>query len=602
MPRFLAVAAALVVAAAACTSSSGGSPTTTAGTGATSTTATPTTAPTTTEGAPPCPSPATPEPSATSPAVPGDPAATALNLSFFTFACAPAVVVVPATDLDQVAAAARLAAGLGGPLLFGSATGSPSLDAEIARLAPARLALVGGATASAPSYTDVVRISGTTDEITDSINALLGALATVPLPATPGVPTVAALAESIEGGLGLAPSPAPPAPTTTTTTTAPPGTGATTTAPPTTTAETTSPPTTAPPEPEPIEPVSFGIGTRGEAWLVDEDSPALAMVAVVAAHSSGGLVATVDGEDLRRSVGAAQAMRNSAVPVEHVHVLGETGRGTAWQVRVLQRGDELPGGGFLLFEGTRMVSLYGNVETAVLGVLGEQGPAAALERLLPLAAPYGADGRTVIPAFEIIATVAAAEPGLDGNYSNEGDPETLRPWIELAAREGVYVLLDLQPGRTDFLTQAMIYEEFLRLPHVGLALDPEWRLDPDEFHLQTFGGVSAEEVNTVVEWLAGIVREEALPQKMLLLHQFRLSMLPDRQLIDVPPELAVTVQMDGQGFVDDKYATWGVLTTQPDSDRYRWGWKNFFDEDSPAPLEAPAVLELDPTVVYVSFQ
>ena len=40
----------------------------------------------------------------------------------------------------------------------------------------------------------------------------------------------------------------------------------------------------------------------------------------------------------------------------------------------------------------------------------------------------------------------------------------------------MYVVLDLQPGRTDFLTQAKRYEPLLALPHVGLALDPEWRL------------------------------------------------------------------------------------------------------------------------------
>ena len=42
----------------------------------------------------------------------------------------------------------------------------------------------------------------------------------------------------------------------------------------------------------------------------------------------------------------------------------------------------------------------------------------------------------------------------------------------------MYVVLDLQPGYTDFLAQAQRYEEFLAQPHVGLALDPEWRLAP----------------------------------------------------------------------------------------------------------------------------
>ena len=56
-------------------------------------------------------------------------------------------------------------------------------------------------------------------------------------------------------------------------------------------------------------------------------------------------------------------------------------------------------------------------------------------------------------------------------------------------------MLDLQPGRTDFLTQAKLYAELLKQPHVGLALDPEWRLKPDQVHLVQIGSVSAEEIN-----------------------------------------------------------------------------------------------------------
>ena len=59
--------------------------------------------------------------------------------------------------------------------------------------------------------------------------------------------------------------------------------------------------------------------------------------------------------------------------------------------------------------------------------------------------------------------------------------------------------------------------------------------------------------------------------------------------------------MDGQGALQTKYGTWGVLTTQPDSDRYWWGWKNFYDEDSPMAVP-DEVFALEPTVYLVSFQ
>ena len=234
-------------------------------------------------------------------------------------------------------------------------------------------------------------------------------------------------------------------------------------------------------------------------------------------------------------------------------------------------------------------------------MLGEQGPKAAVDRLRSIAEGYGADGLAVLPTFEIIATVASASAGADGDYSSTTDREVIRPWIETAAANGVYVVLDLQPGRSDFLSQAKKYEEFLRLPHVGLALDPEWRLKPDQVHLAQIGTVDAAEINRVVDWLAGIVREEALPQKLLIVHQFRFSMITNREQIKTPAELAVLIHMDGQGSLSAKYNTWNSLTGLADADRFYWGWKNFYDEDSPV-ATPEQVLAQSPKIVFVSFQ
>ena len=179
--------------------------------------------------------------------------------------------------------------------------------------------------------------------------------------------------------------------------------------------------------------------------------------------------------------------------------------------------------------------------------------------------------------------------------------ELLQPWVEAAGRAGVYVVLDLQPGRSDFLAQAKHFEELLLEPHVGLALDPEWRLKPNQVHLTQIGSVDAEEVNRVVEWLAGLVREHNLPQKLFIVHQFRLDMVTNRSLINRPPELALMVHVDGQGPIATKYTTYSALTGRADADQWWWGWKNFYDEDSPTPT-AEQVLELDPLPVYVSYQ
>lgn len=337
----------------------------------------------------------------------------------------------------------------------------------------------------------------------------------------------------------------------------------------------------------------------GRLWLVPQHADALTAVSWAAAYVAGDHLIAFDFEDPRAlPPGQRQALRDSAVPLI---VMGDRGPDFDWQLEVARSGNELPGGGQLLFPGRRLVALYGNPTTPNLGVLGEQGPAEAVERVLEVSEPYGADGLEVLPTFEIIATVASAVAGRDGNYSEEMSPDVLRPWVEAAEEAGIYVVLDLQPGRTDFLTQAQRYEEFLRMPHVGLALDPEWRLEPNQVHLRQVGSVDADEINRVSEWLSGIVREEALPQKLLLLHQFKFSMITNREQVRTPPELAVVIQMDGQGPLATKYSTWNAITAGTEGSGWLWGWKNFYDEDSPT-ATPQQVLDLVPRVVFVSYQ
>jgi hypothetical protein len=262
---------------------------------------------------------------------------------------------------------------------------------------------------------------------------------------------------------------------------------------------------------------------------------------------------------------------------------------------------QLPGGGHVLFPGRRLVAIYGHPGDANLGVLGEQPVDAAVQRAGDVAAAYhGLGPEIVIPTFEIITTVASSESGADGNYSMESTLAHIRPWVDAAAAAGMYVVLDLQPGYTDFLTQAMRYEELLAQPHVGLALDPEWRLGPGQLHIEDIGQVSADEVNGVAAWLAELTRRHHLPQKLLVLHQFRLDMLPDRARISVDPEVALVVQMDGLGHQDTKLETWQAITTGNPAGMY-FGWKNFYDEDSPVRTPAETVA-LVPSPVYISYQ
>ncbi|WP_405218262.1 hypothetical protein [Agrococcus sp. Ld7] len=274
-----------------------------------------------------------------------------------------------------------------------------------------------------------------------------------------------------------------------------------------------------------------------------------------------------------------------------------------WRVRAARSGFQLPGGGQLVFDERQFVALYGTPSTSVLGVLGEQDVAGSVQRAREVAAPYEAlTDSTVVPMFEVIATVAAGQAGADGNYSNELPVESLRPLIDAAGEAGISVVIDLQPGRADFLTQAKQYQSLLELPHVGLALDPEWRLAPDEVHLRQIGSVSATEINSVVTWLADLTNERGLPQKMFVLHQFRLDMITDRDTLEMRrPELAMLIHVDGLGSQPAKQATWAALMRDAPAGLH-WGWKNFYDEDLPMLTPEQTMRDVSPVPDLVTYQ
>lgn len=255
-----------------------------------------------------------------------------------------------------------------------------------------------------------------------------------------------------------------------------------------------------------------------------------------------------------------------------------------------------------MFPGRRLVALYGHPGAPSLGVLGEQGVAAAVERATQVARPYRQLGDVpVVPAFEIIATVAQRSRGSDGDYSGESSVASLRPWVRAAGRAGMYVVLDLQPGRADLLDQARRYEPLLRLPWVGLAVDPEWKLHRGQRPLGQIGSLDATEINRTTAWLAELVRTERLPQKLFVVHQFRLDMIGREHLLRVDrPELAVLIHMDGQGGSPQKEATWGaVVRARPAGTRL--GWKNFYDEDHPT-YGPRRTMHRRPQPVMISYQ
>ncbi len=260
---------------------------------------------------------------------------------------------------------------------------------------------------------------------------------------------------------------------------------------------------------------------------------------------------------------------------------------------------ELPGGGFKVFGHHRfLVAYYGTAQTSAMGVLGATDPDTMQRRLMHAARPFREHGEQLQPVYELIVSVADRSPGPDHDYSHDIPRDLVRSYVEAAHRHGALLLLDIQTGRSPFPVIAKRWTWALKKPWVGLAIDPEWRMGPHDVPASVIGSVRAAEVNRTSLWLSRLVKREGLPQKLFVIHQFRLSMLPDIQKIVHRPGLAMVQHTDGFGTQGQKLATYHAIARPR---QFRQGFKLFYKVDIHR-FSARAVRRIKPAVSFVSFQ
>ncbi len=238
---------------------------------------------------------------------------------------------------------------------------------------------------------------------------------------------------------------------------------------------------------------------------------------------------------------------------------------------------QLPRGGRRLFPDHRIVAFYGAPQDEQLGILGIGTLRQAARKLERQARPYARKTRPVLPAFELIATIATAAPGEDGLYRSRQTAEVIDRHLREARRAKAMLILDIQPGGADFLDETRRLRRWLREPDVGLALDPEWHMKPGEVPGQSIGSVTAQEVNRVSAYLADIVRRGNLPEKLLLIHQFTDGMIVDKGSMAQREGVALTVNIDGFGDRPNKISKYDAFTSEPH--RFHDGFKLFYEED-----------------------
>ncbi len=259
----------------------------------------------------------------------------------------------------------------------------------------------------------------------------------------------------------------------------------------------------------------------------------------------------------------------------------------------------LPGGGRSIFPERRVVAYYGAPQDRELGALGIGRPARVARRLRRQARGYDQAERPVLPAFELISTIVHADPGEDGDHSARQPNKVIGRYLRAARRNDMLLILDVQPGYAPFIREVRALRRWLEEPDVSLALDPEWSVQPPVLPGQEIGSTNASVVNDVSAYLSSVVRENNLPEKLLVVHRFTNDMIENERALKRHPGVALTVNVDGFGNRANKRSKYREFT-RGRRDRHH-GFKLFYNEDTNI-MQPPGVLSLRPQPELVVYE
>jgi len=302
-------------------------------------------------------------------------------------------------------------------------------------------------------------------------------------------------------------------------------------------------------------------------------------------EETGNGLTTVDPEEYQRRLGALAA--------------GDTtGRWPVEDQPTPYRGAILPY--------KRIIAFYGNLYSNRMGILGELPPDAMWAKLDAEVTAWNAVDSTIeaIPALHYIAVTAQGSAGRDGKYRSRMPFSQIDSVLRIAKRRDALVFLDIQVGFSDLRAELPRLDTFLCMPHVHLGIDPEFSMKDDLPPGKRIGHFTADDINFAVEHLAGLVREQGLPPKMLVVHRFTQGMVKDFRQIMLDPAVQIVMDMDGWGAPALKRNTYqSYIFREPVQFT---GFKFFYKNDLiPAPHRMMTVEEVNslvPKPVYIQYQ
>ncbi|MGI8474911.1 MAG: hypothetical protein ACR2OO_00825 [Thermomicrobiales bacterium] len=249
----------------------------------------------------------------------------------------------------------------------------------------------------------------------------------------------------------------------------------------------------------------------------------------------------------------------------------------------------------------RILAYYGHPNSDKMGILGEYDKDALLAELLKEKEAWAAadPSRPVLPAFELISSVAQPNPGEDGTYLLHTGQDQIQEYVDFTRDNGLLLILDLQIGHSTVEAELERIKPWLLLPHVQVAIDPEFSMGPGEVPGDKIGGIDAADVTLAQNFLVTLAVENNLPPKVLIVHRFAFGMIRDDK--QVAPIDGVQLVIDADGFGSPGLKQEGYNVFAKERGIQYAGVKLFYKQDVPL-MQPDQALALDPPPDVVIYQ
>lgn len=266
-----------------------------------------------------------------------------------------------------------------------------------------------------------------------------------------------------------------------------------------------------------------------------------------------------------------------------------------------------PNEGALLPE-NRVVAFYGEYGAEVTGPAYQLSDA-MLAQLQAQGAPYGPLDlvHPVQLGIDYVADVADPCSGYHGDIcSHEMDAAITQQYIDFCQQHGLVLFLDLEFGRANPRQVVSDYLPYLaRYPFIHLAIDPEWAMGPYGYPGVDVGSMSAADINWIIAQLAAIPMQAHVPRKVLLIHEFRPEVLPDKAKIQLDPRVSIVLHVDSVGDFAGAIAVKQVQYNEWVLDQLiqYGGFKIFYQREGPynSVMTPAQVLQLYPNPLVVTY-